>query len=266
MLTVPTDQLLINTPADEAHLLSATPHLIAIAPRFVDHSAEPANHTLYFIPSPDTLEYTNDTLHRAHLPKGLLAPLPPPTYLQASSSSAQPASAPQPQTDTILKTIFTQWDHATAPAPAAQPSPKPSRKRSKSTKPTPSERPPDNRYAIPKKSGDSDSNSSASDSIYDPNQDSGEESHNLLDDDESKTSSTNLSHMSEDSAAIKEFLFPHDMSQATCAQFRQLQFFVESNHPDRIKEYFSLLRHSIAKNKDPASFEETITGWSSPSL
>jgi hypothetical protein len=72
--------------------------------------------------------------------------------------------------------------------------------------------------------------------------------------------------MSEDSNVLKEFQFPHDMSQATCAQFRQLQFFIESNHPDRIKEYFSLLRRSLAENQDPATFEATITGWSAPSL
>jgi hypothetical protein len=43
-------------------------------------------------------------------------------------------------------------------------------------------------------------------------------------------------------------------------------FFVESNHPKRVKEYFSLLRRSIAGNMDPAAFEETITGWLAPSL
>jgi hypothetical protein len=73
--------------------------------------------------------------------------------------------------------------------------------------------------------------------------------------------------MSEDSGKPnEEFQFPRDMSQATCQQFRQLQFFVEANHPERVKEYFSLLRRSLAEKLDPATFEQQITGWSAPSL
>jgi hypothetical protein len=71
--------------------------------------------------------------------------------------------------------------------------------------------------------------------------------------------------MSEDSSDPKgEFIFPRNMSQATCGQYQQLQFFVKSNHPDKLQEYFSLLRRSLADKTDPAAFEEKITGWSTP--
>jgi hypothetical protein len=135
----------------------------------------------------------------------------------------------------------------------------------------------DNRYRVAKADSDSDSDSDSCDAIdiasaVKPTTDSDSKTILGADDDDSNSDSSsspssNRSRMSEDSCDLKsKFVFPRDMSQATCAQYRQLQFFVESNHPDKLQDYFSLLRRSLADNTDPAAFEETITGWSTPSL
>jgi hypothetical protein len=91
--------------------------VIAVAPNFVDHRTLPTSHTLFFIPSPDTCNFSNLTLHIAKVPPNLLTPLPLPTFLQASTTlSSQATHIPQPQAETaILDTIFTQWDLITPP-------------------------------------------------------------------------------------------------------------------------------------------------------
>ena len=55
--------------------------------------------------------------------------------------------------------------------------------------------------------------------------------------------------------------YPHDMSQATCSQFRKIQFFVEANFPERLDEYHSLLRRAISNHKEPAILEVKVRCW-----
>jgi hypothetical protein len=134
----------------------------------------------------------------------------------------------------------------------------------------------DNTIKVAKEDSDSDSDSDSCDAIgianaVKPAINSHSETYLGADDksnadDSTSDSSSSQSNMSEDSCNTSEFVFPNDMSQATCAQYRQLQFFVESNHPDKLQEYFSLLRRSLAEKSDPAAFEETITGWSNSFL
>jgi hypothetical protein len=269
MLGVPTDRLLITSPDSESQLLKETPNLIAVAPRFVNHSALPVCHTLFFVPSPDTLAFSNLTLHLAKVPPNLLAPLPLPTFLQASGPSPQATHVLQPQVETtILQTIFTQWDQTT-PATSI-PAPKPSRKRTKTTSPastpeasqdaTPTPdasqdtTPPTQNYYASLELEDSDATHSSSASTL-----VGNTPKDFLDLD----SASNSSHSSMDEDA---FDFPPDMSQATCAQYRKIQFFVESNLPDRLDDYYSNLRRTIIHNKDPAALAKKVRRWFDQSI
>jgi hypothetical protein len=69
--------------------------------------------------------------------------------------------------------------------------------------------------------------------------------------------------MEEDSLPNDEesYDFPPNMSQDTCARFRKIQFYVETNFPERLNEYQSLLRRAITNNKDPATLAKRVRRW-----
>ena len=74
--TVHTDRLRLIDPKDKHTLLLLTPSLKLISPKFVDHLPSLVCHTMFFLPSPTTLAFTNHTLHKANIPPHLLAPAP----------------------------------------------------------------------------------------------------------------------------------------------------------------------------------------------
>jgi hypothetical protein len=119
---VHTDRLIIRTNDDEQRLLLLTPNLQAIIPRFVDHSPDPACHTLLFHPDPTSLLITTQAIHKALIPSDLLAPPPQSPYLRAGTAWAA-RTLPKPKTkfsDTGLDLIFGYWSHLAAATPTTQ--------------------------------------------------------------------------------------------------------------------------------------------------
>ena len=250
MVHLTTDRLRIRTISDEEDLIAQTPHAVAIIPRFVDHSPEAVCHTLVFLPTPETVSYTNDTLHQACIPPELLAPLPPPTYLSTATTAL-----PKPHTDTspdLLKAIFAQWNSPPDPTPPDDAN-APSRKR-----PCASPEPP----VIDLSQGDAedspidlskDTDEPHDDTTADPI-DSSEDDEPP--DDESTNSSTDMQNaesqtlLSDDHDELDDL--DHAMSQSAAAEYKHLQFHVERHHPDRLAEFHILQTHFKTTNGDPS--------------
>jgi hypothetical protein len=132
---VHTDRLRLVDSDDEKRLLLLTPSLKALSPRYVDHLFSPVCYTLFFLPDPTTLAFTNQNLHKANIPPHLLAPAPRASYLRAGTISASETPSPRKQhafDDSHLNDIFSQWNTVETstlktPFTPIQPTPKRSR-------------------------------------------------------------------------------------------------------------------------------------------
>jgi hypothetical protein len=254
MVHVTTDRLLIPTIELEEDLIAQTPHAVAIVPRFVDHSPNPVCHTIIFLPTPDTVSYSNDTIHQADIPPNLLAPLAPPTYLSTATTAL-----PKPQPDTspdLLQQIFSQW---TAPPPTTTPdtSATPPRKRPcTGSEETPvkldstDDEPADTTSTNPDESSDDDEEYSA-ETVEDST------THNSDMPDASTHSGSDTLLTSHDEFDDLEY----PLSQTASADYARIQFHVEANHPERKSEFLTLLRHFKTTNGDPSALWNRICSW-----
>jgi hypothetical protein len=263
MVHINTDRLQIVYMTDEEELLTQTPHIVAVIPRFVDHSPQAVCHTLIFLPSPETVCYTNDTLHDALIPQRLLAPLPPPTYLSTATTHT-----PAPPADTapdLLATIFGQWD---APPPNTPPSPPtPSRKRTCNS-PTQAKQSPDDDSTLDEDDEDIDDDGDINDDNNDQDDD---EDYDEDYDDEDYRPSDDLSSEHSDDMQDTDFIPKSELqdeddpelmlSQTASSEYKQIEFFVESNHPERMEEFLILLKHFKSTQEDPTALRNHISSW-----
>jgi hypothetical protein len=119
---VHTDRLRLIEPEDERNLLFLTPNLMALSPKYVDHLPSPICYTLFFQPDMTTSNFTNQNLHKAHIPPNLLAPAPLAPYLRAAAvtTTQSPPRKPAPFDESGLNDIFSQWSsHQWTPVPTA---------------------------------------------------------------------------------------------------------------------------------------------------
>jgi hypothetical protein len=263
MVHLTTDRLRLPTVSDEEELLAQTPHAVALIPRFVDHSPQAVCHTIVFLPTPDTICFTNETLHLACIPPKLLAPLPPPTHLStATTALPTPATTTSPD---LLNAIFAQWNTPPAPTPPPKPTPPPSRKRpctgsETSTVGSSQGDHPDNAIDLSK----DDSDDASSSSSY--NTDDEEHLKPTASDTGSTNSSTSMPNATHEDSAT---LLSHDelddldypLSQTAAVDYKLLQFHVESHCPERMPEHLILERHFKTTHGDPADLRRRINSW-----
>jgi hypothetical protein len=282
MVHVHTDRLLLHNFEDEETLLAQTPHLVAVVPRFVDHAPEAICHTLIFRPSPETVCYTNETLHDALLPPQLLAALPPPTYLATATTAPNQPPPADPSPD-VIDSIFSQWDTPPTTEPTDT-TVAPSRKRSCAN---PSSSP------DPSTSNDDDARTADTAGVDDEDDSDDDHSaplHNDTEDDHSNDNSTHMANdnaedddaedeSDEESASMTDPLaesdtllssstadddaIEHALSQTAAAEFKTLEFYVEAHHPDRLIAFQRQLKHAKTSRQEPADIWDQISRWTS---
>jgi hypothetical protein len=80
-----------------------------------------------------------------------------------------------------------------------------------------------------------------------------------------------FSHFNSDSSHLstdeeEDFEFPPKMSQATCAQFRKIQFFVEANLPERINDTILSYKEPLPTTRSQLPLPKKFTaGRNTPS-
>jgi hypothetical protein len=257
MVHVTTDRLLIPTIELEEDIVAQTPDLVAVVPHYVDHSPNPVCHTLIFLPTPETVSYSNDTIHLADIPPNLLAPLAPPTYLSTATTvlpKPQPDSSPD-----LLKQIFSQWNE---PPPTNTP-PDTSNTHPRKRPCTGSQDTPINLDTTDEDKDDKDDTTANPDESSDDDEEYSVEdvddstAHNSDMPDASNHSDSDTLHSSHDE--IDDLEYP--LSQTASADYARIQFYVEANHPGRITEFQTLLRHFKTTNGDPTALWTRISSW-----
>jgi hypothetical protein len=269
MVHVHTDRLLLNDIEDEEELLAQTPHVVAIIPRFVDHAPAAICHTLIFRPSPETVCYTNETLHEALRPPHLLAALPPPTYLATATTAPNHPPPADPSPD-VLDSIFSQWSTPPTTEPDDTTAP-PSRKRACANPGSNSDNSTNNDDASTNSNtdlnptdddDDGDDHSTNADQstaasthhtaasthmAEDPDDDPDDDAEDHSDDD--STSMADEHHIAESDTLLSTSTpdydeIEHSLSQTAAAEFKTIEFDVEAHHPNRFLDFQILLKHA----------------------